>query len=67
MTVGIAAIGKAMSANPKFRPSNYKDADITYVWISLKKLIAANHWAVVFKLSNGKYGITQFDNTGGIE
>ena len=56
-----------MSANPKFRPSNYKDTYITYVWISLKKLIAANHWAVIFKLSNGKYGITQFDTTGGIE
>lgn len=67
VTVGIAAIGKAMSANPKFRPSYYENVYITYVWVSLKKLIAANHWAVVFKLSNGKYGITQFDTTGGIE
>jgi hypothetical protein len=38
VTLGIAAIGKMMSANPKFIPSNYKDAYITYVWISLKNL-----------------------------
>ena len=29
-------------------------------------MFGANHWAVVYKLSNGKYGITQFDTTGKI-
>lgn len=64
------AIGKRCSANPNFKPSFYKGVYIIEVWISLRKIVGAlgaNHWSVVFKLSNGKYGITQFDTTGKIE
>ena len=60
-----------MGAHPHFRPSNYKDnyknAYITYVWISLRKIYGPNHWAVIYELDNGKYGIIQFDTSGGIE
>ena len=59
-------LGSLKSAHPEFRPSYYENVDIIYVWIALKKLFGANHWAVVYKLSNGKYGITQFDTTGKI-
>ena len=59
-------VGSLKSANPEFRPSYYENVDIIYVWIALRKLFGANHWAVVYKLSNGKYGITQFDTTGKI-
>ena len=55
---------------PKFRPSHnetkYKNAYIIYVWVSLRKIGGPNHWAVVFELDNGKYGIIQFDTSGGI-
>ena len=63
-------IGELCSANPNFNPSYYKGVNIIKVWISLRKIVGAlgaNHWGVVFKLSNGKYGITQFDTTGKIE
>ena len=65
-------IGKIFTANPKFKPSYYEGVYITRVWISLRKIgivvdLGANHWGVVFKLSNGKYGITQFDTTAKIE
>ena len=59
-------IGNLISNNPEFKPSYYKGVYITKVWISLKKIAFANHWAVVFKLSNGKYGIVQFDTSGKI-
>ena len=65
------AIGEFFSGNPNFNPSYYKGVNIIKVWISLRKIglggFGANHWGVVFKLSNGKYGITQFDTTGKIE
>ena len=66
------SIGEIFTGNPKFKPSYYEGVYITRVWISLRKIgvvvdFGANHWGVVFKLSNGKYGITQFDTTGKIE
>ena len=33
-------------------------------WLTLKRLKFVNHWAVVFKLSNYKYGIVQFEKSG---
>jgi hypothetical protein len=61
-------IGKFCSAHPKFRPELCgKGLYITYVWVSLRSIAVANHWAVIFKLSNGKYGITQLDTSGGVE
>ena len=46
--------------NPKFYPSYLNDdIYISYVWLTLKRLKFVNHWAVVFKLSNYKYGIVQ--------
>lgn len=64
----LKALGKKLSAHPKFQPKNYgKDLYITYVWVSLRSIKVANHWAVIFKLSNGKYGITQLDTTGAVE
>ena len=59
-------LGQLLSAHPEFKPSYYKDAYITKVWIALRKIAFANHWAVVYKLSNDKYGIVQFDTTGKI-
>lgn len=59
-------IGQRISAHPKFKPTYYKGVNIIYVWIALKKIAFANHWAVIYELSNGKYGIVQFDTTGGI-
>ena len=59
-------IGQLISAHPKFKPSYYKGVNIIKVWIALKKIAFANHWAVIYKLSNDKYGIIQFDTTGGI-
>ena len=61
-------IGDALSANPKFKPSEYdKQTCVERVWIGLKKIAFANHWSVIYRLSNGKYGITQFDTSGGID
>ena len=59
-------IGDLLSANPEFKPTYYKSTYIVEVWIALKKIAFANHWAVIYKLSNGKYGITQFDTSGKI-
>ena len=59
-------IGNLISAHPEFRPSYYKGVNIIKVWIALKKIAFANHWAVVFELSNGKFGIVQFDTSGKI-
>ena len=59
-------IGNLISSNPEFKPSYYKGVNIIRVWLGLKKIAFANHWAVIYKLSNGKYGIVQFDTTGKI-
>ena len=59
-------IGEIFSVHPKFRPTYYENTYIIEVWVALKKIAFANHWAVIYKLSNGKYGITQFDTTGKI-
>ena len=59
-------IGQLVSVNPEFKPTYYKGVNIIKVWIVLRKIAFSNHWAVIFKLSNGKYGIVQFDTTGKI-
>ena len=60
------SLGDKTSAHPEFKPTYYENVDIIYVWIALRKIVGVNHWAVIYKLSNDKYGITQFDTTGKI-
>ena len=60
------SLGAKASAHPEFKPTYYENVDIIYVWIALRKIVGVNHWAVIYKLSNDKYGITQFDTTGKI-
>ena len=60
------SIAKLCAKYPKFQPSNYKGAYIVKVWVALRKIFFANHWAVIFKLDNGKFGITQLDTSGNI-